>query len=362
MTYALIRGAIRIAAYDPSMHLSMNLTARWIAALLSAVLAASTVRAAAPENPHHLPLDPKQVLGNEACEKCHASEVATWKKTPHSTTFLTLHQKKEANDIAKKLGLSSIKRGQVCIECHYTPQTTEHATQAKAISGVSCESCHGAAQKWVKLHNDYGSPTATKAQESEAHKAQRISGSIAAGMRNPHNLYLVAQSCFRCHTVPNEKLVNVGKHQAGTENFELVAWSQGLVRHNFLESNGKVNRPLSDERLRVMYVVGQIADLEFSLRATAEATEKATYGVTSAQRTDRAAKRLMELQTKLNNSIIEQILDAYKGVKIKLNNREQLLACAVKIATLGEQFADETSGNDLAPVQPLLPGVEKYKK
>jgi hypothetical protein len=214
----------------------------------------------------------------------------------------------------------------------------------------------------VKLHSDYGDPTATKAAESEAHKAQRISGSIAAGMRNPHNLYLVAQSCFRCHTVPNERLVNVGKHKAGTEDFELVAWSQGLVRHNFLESNGKVNRPLSAERLRVLYVVGQIADLEFSLRATAEATEKATYGVTSAQRTDRAAKRLIALQEKIHDPIVEQILDAYKGVKLKLNNREQLLACAVKIAALGEQFADETSGKDLVPVQPLLPGEVKYKK
>jgi Cytochrome c554 and c-prime len=340
----------------------MNLAVRWIAALLSAALAASAVRAESPDNPHRLPLDPKQVLGHEACEKCHASEVATWKKTPHSMTFLALHQKKEAADIAKRLGLSSIKRGQVCIECHYTPQATAESAQAKAISGVSCESCHGAARKWVKLHSDYGGPTATKDQESEPHKAQRISGSIAAGMKNPHNLYLVAQSCFRCHTVPHENLVNVGKHKAGTENFELVAWSQGLVRHNFLESNGKVNRPLSDERLRVMYVVGQIADLEFSLRATAEATEKAPYGITSAQRSDRAAKRLMELQAKINNPIIGQILDAYQGVKLKLNNREPLLDCAVKIEVLGVRFADETSGNDLAAVQPLLPSVEKYKQ
>jgi len=138
------------------------------AAVLTAALAASMARAAAPDDPRRLPLDPKQVLGHEACEKCHASEVATWKKTPHSTTFVTLHQKKEATDIAKKLGLSSIKRGQVCIECHYTPQANDEAAQAKAISGVSCESCHGAAQKWVKLHADYGGPTATKAQESEA--------------------------------------------------------------------------------------------------------------------------------------------------------------------------------------------------
>ena len=42
----------------------------------------------------------------------------------------------------------------------------------------------------------------------------------------------------------------------------------------------------------------------------------------------------------------------------KFNNREQLLGYAVKVAALGKQFADETSGKDLAAVQPL-PGVEK---
>jgi hypothetical protein len=105
-----------------------------------------------------------------------------------------------------------------------------------------------------------------------------------------------------------------------------------------------------------------IADLEFSLRATAEATEKATYGITSAQRADRAGKRLAEMQTKINSPHVAQILAAFQGVKLKLNNREQLLACAAKISTLGEHFADETSGRDLEAIQPLLPAAEKYKK
>src|SRR6266498_3322088 len=105
----------------------MHVAIRYIATLVAAILAAAIGRAAAPEGPHSVKTDPTQVLGHESCEKCHAGEVATWKKTPHSTTFLTLHQKKEATDIAKKLGLSSIKRGQVCIECHYTPQASEEA-------------------------------------------------------------------------------------------------------------------------------------------------------------------------------------------------------------------------------------------
>ena len=101
-------------------------------------------------------------------------------------------------------------------------------------------------------------------------------------MRNPINVYMLAQSCYRCHTVPDERLVNVGGHNVGSMDFEIVAWSQGTVRHNFLRSDGQSNEPSSPERLRQMFVAGMIADLEFSVRATAAATEKATFGVNAA--------------------------------------------------------------------------------
>ena len=64
-------------------------------------------------------------------------------------------------------------------------------------------------------------------------------------MNNPHNIYLIARQCYDCHTVPNERLVNVGGHLAGSQDFELVAWSQGMVRHNFLRTGGTTNAVLS---------------------------------------------------------------------------------------------------------------------
>ena len=65
-------------------------------------------------------------------------------------------------------------------------------------------------------------------------------------MRNPVNVYLLAQSCYRCHTVPDERLVNVGGHHAGSLDFELVSWSQGTVRHNFVRTDGKVNAEVTE--------------------------------------------------------------------------------------------------------------------
>ena len=113
-----------------------------------------------------------------------------------------------------------------------------------------------------------------------------------------------------CDVTPtaDEELVNVGGHSAGSLEFEFVAWSQGTLRHNFVTTEGKVNQIRSAEKLRVMFVAGMIAELEASLRATAVATRKATYGVTVARRGARAVKRLKSAAGKVNSPILHQIV------------------------------------------------------
>ncbi len=306
-----------------------------------------------------LHLNPHDVVGSESCEKCHAAEIATWKQTPHHQTFLTLHRKPEAQQIASKLGIASFKNDGACIKCHYTMQANH--TGIEAISGVSCESCHGAAKNWINVHNDYGGEGITKESESAEHRIARLRGSIGAGMRNPLNVYMVAQSCYRCHTVPDERLVNVGGHQAGSLDFEIVAWSQGSVHHNFLSGGGQTNQPSSPERLQQMFVAGMIADLEFSLRATAAATEKATFGVTSAGRADRAAKRLVAAQSKLSQPLLAEVLSVYQSVELKLNNRQQLTEAADSIAALGIRFAATIDGSQLSGIEPFIPSRDRWK-
>ena len=87
--------------------------------------------------------DAASVLGPEACMKCHENEVLAWKQTPHFATFETLHRKPEAKEIAERLGLRSIKRNDECTKCHFTTQEVDG--RERAVAGVSCESCHGAA-------------------------------------------------------------------------------------------------------------------------------------------------------------------------------------------------------------------------
>ncbi|MEO1527766.1 MAG: cytochrome c family protein [Planctomycetota bacterium] len=307
------------------------------------------------------PADPHLVLSKEACVKCHAPEIKVWQATPHAKTVDLLHRRPEAKQIAQKLGLQSIKHDGRCVACHYTQQSKGPDQTPHVIAGVSCESCHGAAKNWVELHHDYGGPKITRTTESPEHRRQRLTKSIAAGMRNPVNVYAIAQSCLRCHTTADEQLVNAGGHSAGSLDFEFVSWSQGSVRHNFVRTDGKSNTPSSPERLRVMFVAGMIAELEASYRATAIATKKDTFGVTVAKRAARSIKRLKSVSTKVEEPLLDEILTVASGVKLKLNNRAELEAAADEIAKLGYQFAARNSGESLRSLDAFIPKADRWK-
>ena len=300
-----------------------------------------------------------KVIGVDACMKCHAAEIQQWKQTPHHKTIDELHRKPEAKAIANKLGFRSVKRNETCVQCHYTQKETNG--RIRIDSGVSCESCHGPAKDWVNLHADYG-PGVTRETESAAHRSQRRLASIQAGMNNPGNLYLIAQQCLECHTTPEEKLVDVGGHPAGSADFELVAWSQGMVRHNFVRSNGTVNAVSSPERLRVMHIVGLMTDLEYSLRAAAKATSVGTFGKAAGSRAAKKKQALIQIQEQLNHPLIANALTTVATVEIRIANSEAILAAAEKLSGIIYQFAEQADGSQLSAIDPLLPTPEQYKK
>ena len=302
--------------------------------------------------------DAAKVVGYQACTKCHAAEENVWKQTPHCMTFETLHRTPAAQEIVDKLGLRSVKRNDECIRCHFNHQEVDG--RVRITGGVTCESCHGAAKDWLESHADYG-PGATRETESAEHRSERIQRAIAAGMNNPANLYLVARQCLACHTTPNERLVNVGGHNAGSRDFELVAWSQGMVRHNFVRSGGKENLESDKNRLRLMFVVGVMADLEASLRATAAATEKATFGFVAAERAALQKKRLYAIAQVVDNAAIARANAAATSVQLKLNNREALVAAANVVGNAAYELADAEDGSNLAAVDPLVPKPDQYR-
>jgi hypothetical protein len=120
-------------------------------------------------------------------------------------------------------------------------------------------------------------------------------------------------------------------------------------------------RTLSPEDLRVMYVVGVMTDLEYSLRAVAMATDKATFGVTSAQRAAHMKKRLIEIQAALNEPLLQPALDAVATVELRLGNQEAITAAADAVGRAAKEFAEHANGKKMAAIDAMLPPPSAYK-
>jgi hypothetical protein len=325
---------------------------RWIeSAALAAALASLPLAATAT-------LAIAKTGGPASCAECHFQEIESWKLSTHFKTLDTMHRRPEAAAMLAKLGLKNMKAEASCAACHYTSELV--MDQPQVTTGVSCESCHGAGADWVKIHGDYGEGF-TKATEPAAHRIWRRSTAIANGMLNPDNLYDVGANCYSCHIMNDEKVVNTGGHTAGSAGFNLLTWSQGEVRHTILSHDNKANPEATPEHRRLLYAVGAILETEFSFRATANATVKATFGLASARRADAARKQLEKIQSLAPTPELAAIIAIAKPAALRLNNVAELTAAADRIGALGRVFAVTVTGDRLTGIDSLLPSSADYK-
>lgn len=319
------------------------------ALLCTAALLVSAGASAAP--------DPEKVVGPDECGECHKSEVQSWKHSHHFKTFRSMPRSKEAKKISKKMGIKRIRNESDCLGCHYTSKMKSN--KAKPIAGISCESCHAPAKDWLNSHSDFGGKNVKREQETPQHKQKRLKKVDAAGMIRSAYIYKLAANCYQCHTVPHEKLVNVGGHSHGSD-FELVSWSQGEVLHNYMRSpSGKENIESDARRKRLMYVTGMAVDLEYSLRGVAKATIKASYAVKMAQRVQATIRKLRKIYTTRPIPEVEAMITAGDDARLKLNNEKELTHAANKVAFFAKRFLQRYDGSELAELDGLIP--TKYK-
>ncbi len=299
--------------------------------------------------------NPKDVVGPAKCAECHKVEALIWQHTHHFASYREMPRSEKAAGIAKKMGIQRIRSETVCLNCHFT--AVEQNGKPEPVAGVSCESCHGAGGGFIKIHSNFSGKK--KETETAAERADRWKKAEAAGMIRPHMIYKIAKNCYSCHIVPQEKLVNVGGHQAGSP-FELVTWSQGEIRHNTWYSNGK-NHVASKNILRKMYVIGAAVELEELLRAVGKATENAKYAVTMAERAQAAAVRLQKINGALKLPETEAMMAAAGTAHLNLNNGPQLNAVADKIGAAAQAFDHKYDGSQLGAIDGMIPGPQYYK-
>ena len=231
-----------------------------------------------------------EMKGPEVCKKCHKAEFAVWEGSKHAKSFDDISGLDKTEEILEKLEQDDMEESEICSQCHFT------LVEETAEAGPACESCHGAAGDWFRVHNDYGSAKKAEAESAE-HKAQRLAKARAAGMIWPSARYDAAANCFNCHGMARPSLAGedaaalVAAGHPLNPNFELVAYSQGTVRHRFYAPKASENAPMSPVEAARWLVTGAAASI---VQANA-ALKKTDDGAYQAAQKARAAKAMAVL-------------------------------------------------------------------
>jgi Cytochrome c554 and c-prime len=185
---------------------------------LSPLLLAAGLTAHAAETPA-----PK-FLGAQSCANsmCHGGagdkrdQFVTWsKKDFHTRAPATLSMSRSTR-IAETLKIADATTSARCTECHNPFQAVPAERKGPLVGkleGVSCESCHNAAENWLLTH--------TRPDLNHAQK-------VAAGMRDLKNLYVRANTCVACHQNLDPELRAAGHPEL---TFELDGQCVAMPRH-----------------------------------------------------------------------------------------------------------------------------------
>ena len=318
--------------------------------------------------------DPDRVMGvsKADCKKCHPSAVGAWMKTVHYQSPDQRLYKFEGNTkkYADALGISrdALLRDSICSGCHGTPAM--EGGEIRVVSGVSCESCHGAsggADGWLNSHQSYhSSKRVPRSKETAEHRAQRIERCEKAGMIRSPNTYGLAKSCFSCHIIGNEKLVAAGHKPASA--FEFVSWSSGEIRHNFFtDRRTNADAPTlwaertggtAPNRRRVKFVVGTMVQLEMALRHRAAAANPAVIaqlGGMAAAANGKLAQINGIAQTAETQAVAALAGPLLGTLFVPMpNDRDTYTVAADKVAEQAKTFATSNDGSALAGLDALI--------
>ncbi len=206
-----------------------------------------------------------QFVGVAGCKSssCHGgagekrNQYLTWlQKDFHARSYAILTNARSAR-IAETLGLPAPQENNRCAVCHSPFQSvapTRLAPTAHLDEGVSCESCHSAAEPWLRAHT-----------RKDWNYAMRVT----AGMRDLKSFYVRANTCVACHQNLDSDIAKAGHPEL---TFELDGQSVAEPKH------WRDNDPSSGLRA---WLVGQAVALRemswaFSKNETpdAEATAK----------------------------------------------------------------------------------------
>jgi hypothetical protein len=204
-------------------------TTAWVAGTTAALVLALSRPAAA-----QLPISKEYKYtgtGSCAASNCHGAKKPAEKpgdpddtytiwasKDKHNKAYTTL-TKKESAAIVQKMKLAKATDEPKCLGCHALKLSKEQlAPRAKydIAEGVSCDSCHGPAEKWLEGH-DKGQKGGWPHEKS-----------VSLGMYDTKDVLKRADLCVSCHLAIDAEMIAAG-HPSMI--FELDTFSQNQPPH-----------------------------------------------------------------------------------------------------------------------------------
>ncbi|HEY5346483.1 MAG TPA: multiheme c-type cytochrome [Verrucomicrobiae bacterium] len=175
---------------------------------------------------------PPKFLGANSCadSSCHGgggqnqNQFLVWSlKDFHSQRPAATLTTARAKQIADALQIKDATADARCTTCHaplHDVPENLRGEDFKVSEGVSCESCHGPAENWIRSH--------TRTDYTHADRT-------ATGMRDLQNLYVRANTCVACHQNVDADILKAGHPEL---IFELDGQSVAEPKHWSADKNG----------------------------------------------------------------------------------------------------------------------------
>jgi Cytochrome c554 and c-prime len=170
------------------------------------------------------PVKGGKLVGAVGCKSssCHGgagekrSQYLTWSQKDFHTRAYAILTDARSTRIADTLAIAAAQESSRCTVCHSPFQSVAPARlmpTAHSDEGVSCESCHSAAEPWLRGHT-----------RKDWNYAMRVT----AGMRDLRSFYVRANTCVACHQNLDSDILKAGHPEL---TFELDGQSVAEPKH-----------------------------------------------------------------------------------------------------------------------------------
>ena len=173
--------------------------------------------------------------GADLCIRCHRSEqgdwvdtatTATWRHDAHSRSHLALlSDNPRTQAMEQALGFKAAEQ-KSCVACHTHSSAEPPIDEETSVlhAGISCETCHGAAEAYLEKHMEKSWRFLDSAEKA------------AFGMHDLRNPVLKAENCLSCHLgdVSTDRIITHQMYAAGhppLAGFEMESSSKGMGQH-----------------------------------------------------------------------------------------------------------------------------------